>query len=68
MGEWEVQPQRCADCGAHLHAKDEHSKTKRIDQPLHYYKVGEGSALRMICPACWTTARTAPTVKEQSVA
>ena len=66
MGEWEVQPERCADCGAQLHAKG--STKRRIDQPLHYYAVGEGLTRRKICPACWTTARTAPTVKEQSVA
>ena len=68
MGGWEQEPERCADCRAHLHAKDSPSK-RRIDQPLHYYVVVDAEGRkRKICPACWTTARTAPTVKEQSVA
>lgn len=68
MGEWEVQPERCADCGGFLHEKSD-TPRKRIDQPLHYYKVvAPDGTMRKICPACWTTARTAPTVKEHSVA
>lgn len=63
MGEWEQATQeKCADCGAFLRVKHEHSRGKRIDQPLHFYAVGDGTTRRKICPACWTTARTAPQV------
>lgn len=65
MGEWEHEYDKCADCGATLRASDEYNRKLRIDQPLHYYAVTHPitGAKRKVCPACWTTARTAPTVR-----
>lgn len=58
MGEWEQEPDRCADCGGTLIRRSADIDKPRIDQPLHYYVVGSGLRKRKVCAACWTTTKS----------
>lgn len=70
MGFWEsALPDYCADCGDPLREpRTKQSKSgRRIDIPKHYYLIGS-PVQRKVCPACFVTARTAPTVKRLEIA
>lgn len=65
MGEWEGT--YCFDCGTLIPEPSitVDSAKRRILKPKHYYNVLRDGRMVTLCPACWTTGRIAPTVKER---
>lgn len=63
MGEWEGE--YCYDCGTLIPESSITVDTaqRRITKPKIYYRVTRQGKQVVLCPACWTTGRIAPTVK-----